>query len=84
MASVSYHQRERRLILDGVCWPDDDLGIAEAIRTNASPEGTLTVDLTRMLYLPSGVSEAIARACREAELRGCRVRVWTSAVPTAV
>jgi hypothetical protein len=77
MTSVSYNERERRLILEGPCWPGDDQGVGQAIETYADPGRGLIVDLTRLAGIPTEVAGAIAGACQDAEQRGCRVLVWT-------
>ncbi|MDF1605402.1 hypothetical protein [Nocardioides sp. YIM 152315] len=77
MASVSYNARERRLVVESFCWPEDAPGLADAIEAFADPGSGLIVDLTRMPSVPSEVAVAIRDACRGAESLGCRVRVWT-------
>lgn len=85
MASVSYNARERRLVLDGPCWPDDAPGVAEAIDTFAEPDRMLVVDLTRLVDVPAEVSDAVEGARRSAEDRGCHVHLWAAAaLETAV
>jgi hypothetical protein len=84
MASVSYNARERRLVFESLCWPEDAPGLADAIGAFAEPASTLVVDLTRMPFVPSEVADAIEGACRAAEAAGCRVRVWhADPVPVA-
>jgi hypothetical protein len=77
MASVSYNARERRLVFESLCWPEDAPGLAAAIDAFAEPSTALVVDLTRMIYVPTEVATAIDAACRRAEAQGCRVHVWT-------
>src|SRR3954454_1574182 len=77
MASVSFNARERRLVVENLCWPEDAPGLAAAIGASADPDNGLVVDLTRMPYVPREVAVAITEARRRAESRGCRVRVWT-------
>ncbi len=81
MATLSYNARERRLVLDSLCWPEDAPSIADAIAAFAEPASALVVDLTRMPYVPAEVADAIETACTAAEADGCRVRVWTAATP---
>lgn len=80
MASVSFNARERRLVLDGPCWPDDAHGLAGAIDAHAEPGRLLVVDLTRLAGVPADVSAAVDGACRSAEDRGCHVHVWSAAL----
>ena len=62
----------------------------DIIEAFADPESTLTVDLTRLPYVPAAATHAIEAACRAAGTRGCRTRVWALsqlpevAPPTAV
>jgi hypothetical protein len=77
MASVSFNARERRLILEGLCWPSDDRRVAQAIEACAQPSHILVLDLTRLAAVPSEVADAITAACARVEPRSCRVRVWT-------
>jgi hypothetical protein len=77
MASVSYNAREKRLVAEGPCWPEDTHSLVDAIGAFAAPGSGLVVDLTRVPYLPPEVALAIGDACRTAEHTGCRVRVWT-------
>jgi hypothetical protein len=77
MVSVSFNARERRLVLDGTCWPTDAEGVADAIRTAADPARGLVLDLTRLTSVPHEVAVATTAACCAAEADGCRVRVWT-------
>lgn len=77
MASVSYNARERRLVFESLCWPEDAQGLADAIEAFARPGSALVLDLTRMPNLPAEVAVAIRDACRAAEQIGCRIRIWT-------
>jgi hypothetical protein len=77
MVSVSYNARERRLVLDGPCWPSDAGGLADAILDVAEPTHGLVLDLTRVTGVPDEVATAITNVCCAAEARGCRIRVWT-------
>jgi hypothetical protein len=77
MASVSFNARERRLVLEGLCWPTDARGVARAIEGYAEPSHVLVLDLTRLASVPAEVADAIATACAEVEQRHCPVRVWT-------
>ena len=84
MASVSYNARERRLVFESLCWPEDAPGLAEAITDVAARSTALTVDLTRVVLLPPEVATAIGDACRRAESAGCRMQVWAPThAPTA-
>lgn len=77
MASVSYNARERRLVFESLCWPEDARGLADAVSAFARPDSALILDLTRLPYLPAEVAAALRDACRDAERAGCRVSVWT-------
>ncbi|GAA1135721.1 hypothetical protein [Nocardioides aquiterrae] len=77
MVSVSFNARERRLVLDGTCWPTDAEGVSDAIRAAADPSRGLVLDLTRLTSLPHEVAAATTAACCAAEADGCRIRVWT-------
>ena len=77
MVSVSFNERERRLVLDGPCWPSDAGGLAGAILDVADPTRGLVLDLTRVTGIPPVVAGAITSACCRAEADGCHIRVWT-------
>ena len=77
MVSLSFNERERRLVVDGPCWSGDAGGLARAIRDVADPSGGLVLDLTRVTGVPEEVAVAITDACCAAEAAGCRIRVWT-------
>jgi hypothetical protein len=76
MVAVMYNARERRLVLDGPCWPSDDRGVARAIREHAEPDRSLVLDLTRLTGLPDEVARAIDETRRAVEPDGCWVSVW--------
>jgi hypothetical protein len=77
MVTMSFNARERRLVLDGPCWPGDAGGLAEAIGRAADPLRGLVLDLTRITSVPREVAVAITKAHCAAEADGCRVMVWT-------
>jgi hypothetical protein len=77
MVALSFNTRERRLVLDGTCWPGDADGLADAIREAADPLHGLVLDLTRLASVPHEVAVAITKARCAAEAEGCRVLVWT-------
>lgn len=76
MSSVSFNARERRLVVEGPCWPGDQVGIAHAIEECAEPTHGLVVDLTRLATVPPEVAAAVEDACRTVERRGTWVRLW--------
>jgi hypothetical protein len=77
MVAGSFNVRERRLVLDGPCWPGDADGLGDAIREAADPAHGLVLDLTRVASVPREVAVAITKARCAAEADGCRVLVWT-------
>jgi hypothetical protein len=77
MVAVSFNARERRLVLDGPCWPGDAGGLADAIREAADPTRGLVLDLTRVSSVAPEVALAITKARCAVEAEGCRVMVWT-------
>ena len=77
MVAVSFNVRERRLVLDGPCWPEDAVGEADAIHEAAGTTQALVLDLTRITGVPPEVAGAITRARCSVEAGGCRVTVWT-------
>ncbi len=77
MVAVSFNARERRVVLDGPCWPEDAGGVAEVIHEAAGTTQALVLDLTRVAGLPVEVATAITRARCAVEANGCRVTVWT-------
>jgi len=77
MVAVSFNARERRLVLDGPCWAEDAVGLADAIREAAGTTHALVLDLTRVNTVPPEVAAAITRARCAAEAGGCGVTVWT-------
>jgi hypothetical protein len=76
MVAVSFNERERRLVLDGPCWPGDAEGLADAIHEAAGTTHALVLDLTRVPNLPQEVAAAITRARCAAEAEGCGVTLW--------
>jgi hypothetical protein len=77
MVAVSFNERERRLVLDGPCWPGDAPDLAEAIHEASGTTHALVLDLTRINTLPHEVAAAITRERCAAEASGCCVTVWT-------
>ncbi|WP_459971810.1 hypothetical protein [Nocardioides pyridinolyticus] len=73
---MSFNVRERRLVLDGPCWAEDALGLADAIHEAAGQTHALVLDLTRVNGLPREAAAAITRARCAVEARGCGVTVW--------
>jgi len=83
MTTVSYHARERRLVIADADAPGDADQVAAAIADCAQPDHLLVVDLTYLPSVPAAIAAAVDGACRDAERRGCAVRVWTAAPVTA-
>ena len=77
MVSMSYNDRERRLVLEGPCWPGDGPRVVRAIREHAEEGRSLVLDLTRLSSVPDDVAAAVSQGCRSAELAGGWVSVWT-------
>jgi hypothetical protein len=77
MVAVSFNERERRLVLDGPCWPGDADGLSSAIHEAAGRTHALVLDLTRVTGVPPEVAAAITRARCAAEADGCGVTLWT-------
>jgi hypothetical protein len=82
MVSVTYNTRERRLVLDGACGPDDDRRVALAIREHAEPGRSLVLDLTRLGHVPAEVDAAITDVRRSVARDGSWISVW--ALPGSV
>ena len=76
MVAVSFNARERRLVLDGPCWPEDAAGLTDAIHEAAGTTHALVLDLTRITGVPPQVAAAITRARCAVEAGGCAVTVW--------
>lgn len=83
MSTATYNARERRLVLENADSPSDPERLAEAISAFADPDHMLVVDLTHVPSVSDAILAAVDGAYREAEQRGCLVRVWHAAPVSA-